>query len=123
MPPTQWIQGRRRLYRGRHWAFPEGSPGGRADAGRWPLNIAALEASGQIAVTVLEVRSGRMSTRSLNTIVRVEPVLAPFDDGGVNAMLPLGEAHLQSARTSLTQVYYNLAMELARALETLPWVQ
>jgi hypothetical protein len=59
-----------------------------------------------------------MSTRSLTTRVRIEPVVGPIDDGGAHAFLPVGEAHTQGARTALTQVYYNLAMDLAGGLQT-----
>lgn len=77
-----------------------------------------LEAAAEIAVTVLEIRSGRMWVHSLSATVRIEPVIVPFEGDAANTMLPLGEAQIQSARTALTQVYYNLAMDLAKSLET-----
>ena len=86
------------------------------DVPSWSPNIGSLEASAQL-VTTARRPSGWTSTRSLSTAVRITPVLVPFDDGGVNAMLPLGEAHAQGARTALTQVYYHLAMDLAHSLE------
>lgn len=78
----------------------------------------ALEATAEIVVTVLEIRPDRMWTRSLSAAVRIEQVIGPVDDGGRNAMLPLGEAQAQSARTAVTQAYYNLAMDLAKSLAT-----